>query len=117
MGIKHKHSEFIKAWADGADIQLKTVNGWRDITVPNWGQQAEYRVKPELKYVPYTTDDYEDCCKNLLGVSLKGKSGNACIIIHGIHKSGGILYINHDYSKTIFEHYTHLDGKPVGKLE
>lgn len=37
MGIKHKHSEFIKAWSDGADFQLKTVNGWRDITVPNWG--------------------------------------------------------------------------------
>ena len=45
----HKHAELIKAWADGAEIQLKGRNGeWIDI-FPDWQEKCEYRIKPEPK--------------------------------------------------------------------
>ena len=45
----HKHAELIKAWADGAEIQMKNVNGvWIDI-YPEWIEDCEYRITPESK--------------------------------------------------------------------
>ena len=45
----HKHAELIKAWADGAEIQLKGRNGeWIDI-FPDWQEECEYRIKHEPK--------------------------------------------------------------------
>lgn len=44
----HKHSELIKAWADGAAIQCKQigVDEWVDIPDPSWDVCCEYRIKP-----------------------------------------------------------------------
>lgn len=44
----HKHAEFIKAWADGAKIEVwsKPLRKWVDIKNPNWLPEAEYRIKP-----------------------------------------------------------------------
>lgn len=47
---KHIHSEVIKAWADGAEIQFHSIiKGWVDIdnNIPNWSPFIKYRVKPE----------------------------------------------------------------------
>jgi hypothetical protein len=50
----HKHAELIKAWADGAVIQIRLfksngeVTEWEDCD-PCWGDDAEYRIKPEEK--------------------------------------------------------------------
>jgi len=51
MTTPHKHAELIKAWADGAQIQVKyeTAPEWKDITYPKWTEGLEYRVKPESK--------------------------------------------------------------------
>jgi hypothetical protein len=52
--MKHKHAELIKAWADGAQIQIRLfksngeVTEWEDCD-PCWGDDAEYRIKPEEK--------------------------------------------------------------------
>ena len=47
--MKHKHSELIKKWADGAKIQIKFENDdWEDVN-PTWNEQFEYRIKPEEK--------------------------------------------------------------------
>ena len=46
----HPHAEAIKAWADGAKIQIKTESGkWVDVAAnwPAWSVNYEYRVKPE----------------------------------------------------------------------
>ena len=46
----HQHADAIKAWADGAKIQLKTKSGeWVDVAAnwPCWSVNYEYRVKPE----------------------------------------------------------------------
>ena len=47
----HKHAELIKAWADGAEIQIiNHVNKWVDLTKePQWDANYEYRIKPETK--------------------------------------------------------------------
>lgn len=50
--MKHKHSEIIKAWADGATIQYNAGDGmWVDSTEnnPAWRIESEYRIKPEPK--------------------------------------------------------------------
>lgn len=49
----HKHAELIKAWADGAEIQLLDDNGiWMDFRegdTPAWNPEYKYRVKPQPK--------------------------------------------------------------------
>ena len=49
--MKHKHAELIKAWADGAEIQIfsKLFNEWRFISEPDWNKDYQYRIKPEPK--------------------------------------------------------------------
>jgi hypothetical protein len=48
--MKHKHAELIKAWADGAQIQVKACNVvWEDREHPVWSTNREYRIKPEEK--------------------------------------------------------------------
>lgn len=49
----HKHAALIKAWADGAEIEVKVyaVDKWVDpgIGGPSWHPNSEYRIKPEPK--------------------------------------------------------------------
>ncbi len=50
MPIPHKHAALIKAWADGAKIQVKnTDNLWRDLEPLGWSVERDYRIKPEPK--------------------------------------------------------------------
>lgn len=44
-----KHSELIKAWADGAEIQFKNDFGcWQEVDLPLWTEDVEYRIKPRI---------------------------------------------------------------------
>lgn len=49
--MKHKHAELIKAWADGAEIQYRLVDGdWMPIgRFTTWNDVYEYRINPEPK--------------------------------------------------------------------
>jgi hypothetical protein len=51
--MKHKHADLIHAWADGAEIQRKSLakndETWFDEDEPRWFEEAEYRIKPEEK--------------------------------------------------------------------
>ena len=52
MTTPHVHSAIIKAWADGATIQvLAGQAGWIDCknNTPEWNLQNSYRVKPKPK--------------------------------------------------------------------
>lgn len=53
------HSKLIKAWADGAQIQVMVAGGWIDTESPIWCLTSSYRVKPEKKpdVVHYMTLD------------------------------------------------------------
>lgn len=49
--MKHKHYDFIVAWAEGKQIEVKhPSNGsWWDANPPCWDTNYEYRIKPEPK--------------------------------------------------------------------
>ena len=50
--MKHKHCEVIKAWADGAQVQLfdEYTKVWDDCLYnPGFFATSQYRVKPEKK--------------------------------------------------------------------
>jgi hypothetical protein len=57
----HKHAELIKAWADGAEIEVRspyTENKWELHKNPQWVSDHEYRIKPEpnpdvVRFVQY----------------------------------------------------------------
>ena len=51
MNTPHKHAALIKAWADGAEIEmLFTVeDNWVPTKSPSWYASVEYRIKPEPK--------------------------------------------------------------------
>lgn len=48
---KHVHCELIKAWADGAKIQVLPFGEteWKDLDQPNWHTTGNYRIKPKAK--------------------------------------------------------------------
>ena len=49
--MKHKHAELIKAWADGAQIQVfyNDIMTWGGVDNPDWHESLSYRIKPEEK--------------------------------------------------------------------
>ena len=56
MKTPHKHAELIKAWADGAEIEVLVGHKWVDVEEnwtsyqnPFWYPDMEYRIKPEPK--------------------------------------------------------------------
>jgi hypothetical protein len=51
--MKHIHAELIKAWADGAEIEVLgiTAGEWYPVAgAPKWFVDASYRIKPERVY-------------------------------------------------------------------
>ena len=67
----HKHAELIKAWADGAEIQIMNHSskgfeslGWMDMKNPDWSlEYMEYRIKSEpkpdvVRYLKYDDEGY-----------------------------------------------------------
>ena len=54
------HADLIKAWADGATIQVKKGNGeWDDCNFPVWNEKIEYRIKPSTEpWSPKTDEKY-----------------------------------------------------------
>lgn len=56
----HKFSELIKAWADGAVIQVKgkKAKRWKTLKTPRWTDNMEYRIKPEEDEILELTNYY-----------------------------------------------------------
>lgn len=53
MSKPHKHAKLIKAWADGAEIQVKSPAwaNWHTINDPDWNpdDRYQYRIKPSIE--------------------------------------------------------------------
>lgn len=47
MSKPHVHAELIKAWADGAEVQVYLAHSWVDSRVPAWVEDGKYRIKPD----------------------------------------------------------------------
>ena len=65
----HKHAELIKAWADGAKIELKTATGAWVEAKPDWDVSVKYRVKhePVINYLFYRV--MRNCEIEFIGMS------------------------------------------------
>lgn len=54
---RHKHADLIHAWAEGAEIQYKSVltGIWADCTNnrPEWSVNGVYRIKPKTKTIRF----------------------------------------------------------------
>lgn len=70
--MKHKHSKLIKAWADGAEIQVKhaRLETWHDLDTPLWKDDRQYRIKPKtLKLNIELSEDQAEALFDLLNTS------------------------------------------------
>lgn len=58
--MKHKHAELIHAWAEGAQIETKSIDGsWNSISSPSWGEAFQYRIKRTPRFrVLYIDERY-----------------------------------------------------------
>lgn len=79
---KHKHSELIKAWADGEEIQIFDFGKWMDCT-PEWSETSRYRIKPLPKPDRAFTVRVEECPQNQRGVYFPLKEENLRLIFDG----------------------------------
>lgn len=55
-----KHLELVKAFSDGANIQVETYNGWVDTEDPTFEEDRHYRVKPEAPQNRWRAD-FDEC--------------------------------------------------------
>ncbi len=64
MKTPHKHAALIKAWADGATIEVAIpknqtsadygrFDAWMETKAPEWNPRKQYRVKPNPDVVRY----------------------------------------------------------------
>lgn len=49
MKTPQKHAELIKAWADGAEIEMLNADGTWGKCGPTWSDHIKYRIKPDPK--------------------------------------------------------------------
>lgn len=67
----HKHAELIKAWADGAEIEVEAHAGqcfWISCAVynnPQWNEKVNYRIKPQRSNKDIQIDKLEQQAKDL----------------------------------------------------
>ena len=50
---RHKYADLIHAWAEGAEIQWKDGDYWKDIEDPGFYEYDEYRIKPKTKTIRF----------------------------------------------------------------
>ena len=69
MPTPHKHAELIKAWADGAIIQVKSNSKekwgtFQGKEAPAWNEDLHYRIKPEPQIIECWIDPYSMECNS-----------------------------------------------------
>ena len=116
---QNKWHKEIKAWADGAEIEMrvKSLNKWGDWEItycPGWHtiSDIEYRVKPQPKLVPFDFSDAEQ----LIGKAVRNKYVKKLQLI--VHVGDSVILSNNKYPtffSELLKNYEFLDGSPCGK--
>jgi len=58
MATKHVHADLIKAWADGAEIEQRLLDGpWSPVNSPAWHSSFEYRIKDPYRELKEAAKD------------------------------------------------------------
>ena len=118
----------IQAFAEGKTIQYEASDGWIDLDAlyPHSDILSKYRIKPEIKYRPFKTQ--EECWNEMHKHPdfgwIKGKvtgEYKQAIRVFGC-KTELIFNISYnspaDYSpEMMFDSYTFTDGTPFGIKE
>jgi hypothetical protein len=109
-----KHWYLIEKWTSGEQIQVLRKGVWEDIDEPQWQLTPQYRIKPQLEYIPF---DYSDA-ERLIGRAIKSKDGRVVTIISYI-PTGDVITTGGGVTRTfeyLFNNYEFIDGTPCGKL-
>jgi hypothetical protein len=71
---RHKYADLIHAWAEGAEIQWKDGDYWKDIEDPGFYEYDEYRIKPKprLLGLGIGTIPMEECMHHIHNVKKMG---------------------------------------------
>ena len=110
---------FIQAFAEGKTIQVWTNDTWKDEDYPFFGPLCQFRIKPELKYRPFKTQ--EECWQEMHKHSdfgwVKYKDSKSMYHIRVIGH-GYILIDDADLSFfEAFDECEFTDGTPFGIKE
>lgn len=119
----------IQAWAEGKNIQYLSNGEWHDINQADFTCYPDkYRIKPELEYRPFKTQ--EECLDEMLKHQpfgwLKSKKYGRYRCIGEVSWSDAFetvciaLSTSESLSRSsdsMFEEYTFADGTPFGTKE
>jgi hypothetical protein len=112
-GIR-KHWDLVEAWKNGAEIEYSISNGvWKNATSPAWSLHTEYRIKPELKTVPFTIEDAE----LLIGKIVTRKGYKSCAMIIAVYEPYVVIANEQVKYDDLLLHYVFTDNTPCGKIE
>lgn len=112
--LSKKHSESIKAWLDGAEVEFYDGKKWVYIENPVFIERLEYRIKPKEKVrrlVPFDQSDWT----GLIGKTVKRRNSNIVFLIVGFTEQYvylGATPIRYEVFKSDYEL---IDGSPCGK--
>ena len=120
----------IQAFSEGKTIQYETCDGWIDLDAlyPHSDILSKYRIKPEIKYRPFETQ--EECWQEMLKHNefgwVKSKTRDANKHISNIEKDieGNVWFVAASFSgiekyspKQMLDYFVFMDGEPFGIKE
>ena len=111
----------IQAFAEGKTIQYETRDGWMDLDAlyPHSDILSKYRIKPEVKYRPFKTQ--EECWIEMLKHQpfgwVKEISSEMLYLINGISNISIVIMEDINSFKEAMNIYEFKDGAPFGIKE
>ena len=112
MNKPRKHAELIKAWADGADIQMLvggTTDDWQDQKSPGWHPGNKFRIKPSVEipegFIPWEGGLCPVDEKSIVEIILRRGA-------HNRDRAGLFIWANSDHQSDIIA-YKVIKNAPV----
>ena len=110
----------IQAFKEGKTIQLFTNGIWEDAKNPSFEELSRYRIKPELKYRPF--ESQEECWNEMLKHQpfgwVRSKKCKALLWnVTSINKDDITIICDYYKFHRAFECFEFTDGTPFGIKE
>ena len=130
---KHKWHKEIKAWADGAEIEVRSPlnNGWSAWVLvenksPQWFNENQYRIKPQPKEAHDINVDWKSWESASVEFRIKPQEQQSCCCRQTCSdpKEPQYLYVYQSYEETTFgditiksEKRSPINGSFIGKIK
>lgn len=99
------------AYVEGRPIEVyDNMKMWKSISDPSFDEQFEYRIKPELRYVPYD----ESYC--ITGMVVRDTFGVRFLIVS---QGKNFVVLSNEYRmdyEQLMGSYTFDDGSTIGQM-